>query len=131
MTGKDLGYKPGEVEKVKFEYFPLGIVFNKGLVERDKKEGLKKIKKYWRQNWRTLKSNWRSKTNKEVNFKNVSFKNKLIFESSKIYNEIKEQNKKIDYTKLVYHCLRKHYYNFPISLSYEILLKIFIMLTFH
>ena len=46
MTGKNLGYKPGEVEKVKFEYFPLGIVFNKGLVERDKKEGLKKIKKY-------------------------------------------------------------------------------------
>ena len=43
MTGKDLVYKPGEVEKVKSEYFPLGIVFNKGLVESDKKEGLKKI----------------------------------------------------------------------------------------
>ena len=42
-----------------------------------------------------------SKTDKEIDFKNVSFKNKLNPESIKSYNEIKEQNKKIDYTKLV------------------------------
>ena len=28
MTGKDLGYKPGVVEKVKFEYSPLGEALN-------------------------------------------------------------------------------------------------------
>ena len=32
--------KPSTVEQVKFEYSPLGKVFNKGLSEEDKKEGL-------------------------------------------------------------------------------------------
>ena len=42
MTGEDLGYKPDVIQKTKFEYSPLGIVFNKGLDESDKKEGLLK-----------------------------------------------------------------------------------------
>ena len=42
MTGKDLGYKPGVVEKAKFEYSPLGKVFNKGLGKEDKKQELLK-----------------------------------------------------------------------------------------
>ena len=42
MTGKDLGYKPGVVEKAKFEYSSLGKVSDKGLDEKDKKEGLLK-----------------------------------------------------------------------------------------
>ena len=37
---KDLGYKPGVVGKAKFKYSPLGKVFNKGLDEKYKKEGL-------------------------------------------------------------------------------------------
>ena len=46
LTGEDLRYKPGVVEKAKFEYFPLGSkAFNKGLDEKDKKEGLLKILK--------------------------------------------------------------------------------------
>ena len=40
LTGEDLGLKPSTVEQVKFEYSPLGKVFNKGLSEDDKKEGL-------------------------------------------------------------------------------------------
>ena len=36
LTGEDLRYKPGVVEKAKFEYSPLGKVFNKGLDEKDK-----------------------------------------------------------------------------------------------
>ena len=39
---KDLGYKSDVIEKAKFEYSPLGKVFNKGLNESDKKEGLLK-----------------------------------------------------------------------------------------
>ena len=31
LTGEDLGYKPGVVEQDKFEYSPLGQVFNKRL----------------------------------------------------------------------------------------------------
>ena len=38
MSGEDLGYKAGVVEKANFEYSPLSKVFNKGL--DDKKEGL-------------------------------------------------------------------------------------------
>ena len=30
-TGEDLGYKPDVVQNTKFEYSPLGQVFNKGL----------------------------------------------------------------------------------------------------
>ena len=44
LTGEDLGYKPHVIQKAKFEYSPLGKVFNKGLDENDKKEGvLKKL----------------------------------------------------------------------------------------
>ena len=35
LTAKDLGYEPSAPEKEKFEYFPLGKFFNKGLDEDD------------------------------------------------------------------------------------------------
>ena len=40
MTGEDLGYRPSVLEQAKFEYSPLGKIFNKGLDKDDKKEGL-------------------------------------------------------------------------------------------
>ena len=40
LTGEDLGLKPSTVKQTKFEYSPLGKIFNKGLSEDDKKEGL-------------------------------------------------------------------------------------------
>ena len=42
LTGEDLGLKPSTVEQAKFEYSPLGKIFNKGLDKDDKKEGLSK-----------------------------------------------------------------------------------------
>ena len=45
LSGKYLGYKPDVIEKAKFEYSPLGKVFNQGLDESDKKEELLKILK--------------------------------------------------------------------------------------
>ena len=42
LTGEDLGYKPDPVQKAKFEYSPLGQVFNKGLATDEKQEGLLK-----------------------------------------------------------------------------------------
>ena len=46
LTGEDLGYKPSVVEQDKFEYSPLGKIFNKRLDkdEDNKKELLKKLK---------------------------------------------------------------------------------------
>ena len=40
LTGEDLGLKPSTVEQTKFEYSPLGKIFNKGLSEGNEKEGL-------------------------------------------------------------------------------------------
>ena len=42
LTKKDLGYKPDAVEKIKFEYSPIGKVFTDGLAkqEKSKKVGL-------------------------------------------------------------------------------------------
>ena len=42
LTGEDLVYKPYVIQKAKFEYSPLSKVFDKGLDESDKKEGLLK-----------------------------------------------------------------------------------------
>ena len=45
LTGKDLGLKPSTLEQTKFEYSPLGKIFNNGLHKDDKKVGfLKRLK---------------------------------------------------------------------------------------
>ena len=40
LTGEDLDLKPCTVEQARFEYSPLGKIFNKGLDKDDQKEGL-------------------------------------------------------------------------------------------
>ena len=56
LTGEDLGLKPSTAEKAKFEYSSLGKIFNKGLSEEDKKEGLlKKLKNIEDRNEQLLK----------------------------------------------------------------------------
>ena len=42
MAGEDLDLKPSTVAQAKFEYSPLGKIFNKGLSEDDNKEWLLK-----------------------------------------------------------------------------------------
>ena len=37
LTCEDLDLKPSTVEQARFEYSPLGNIFNKGLIEEDKK----------------------------------------------------------------------------------------------
>ena len=129
MNGKDLGYKPAIIQKAKFEYSPLGKVFNKGLDESDKKEELlkrlKNIEGKNKQQLDAIKDQGKNqlqiltkKTNQIDKFENVSFRNKLDSEAKKVFDEIKEQGKKIDYTKLV--CIGssvKHHYDFTIYLD--------------
>ena len=38
LTGEDLDIKPSTIEQAKFEYSPLGKIFNTGLSEYDKKK---------------------------------------------------------------------------------------------
>ena len=56
LTGENLGYKPDVVQKAKFEYSPLGQVFNKGLEKDEKQVGLLKRLK-----------NTEDKTDKQLN----------------------------------------------------------------
>ena len=59
LTGEDLGLRPSTVEQVEFEYSPLSKIFNKGLSENDKKEGLFKRLK-------NIKSKIKSEDKKEL-----------------------------------------------------------------
>ena len=45
LTSEDFGLKPSTIEQTKFEYSPLGKIFNKGLDKNDQKEGLLKRSK--------------------------------------------------------------------------------------
>ena len=40
LTGEYLSLKPSTIEQTKFEYSPLGKIFNKGLAKDNQKEGL-------------------------------------------------------------------------------------------
>ena len=40
LSDEDLSSKPSTIDQIKFEYSPLGKVFNRELCEDDKKEGL-------------------------------------------------------------------------------------------
>ena len=42
LTGEDLRYRQNPIQKAKFEYSPLGHVFNKGLTTGERSEGLLK-----------------------------------------------------------------------------------------
>ena len=37
LTGEDFGLKPSNIEQTKFEYSPLGKIFNKGLEKEEAK----------------------------------------------------------------------------------------------
>ena len=57
LAGEDLDLKPSTVAQAKFEYSPLGKIFNKGLIENDKKEGIfKKLKNIENKNKEQLKA---------------------------------------------------------------------------
>ena len=56
LTCEDLDLKPSTIEQAKFEYSPLGKIFNKGLGKDDKKEGLfKRLKNIEDKNEEQLK----------------------------------------------------------------------------
>ena len=87
LTGEDLGHRPSAVEQVKFEYSPLGKVFNKGLSENDKKEGiLKGLKNIKDKNEELI--NIFSATNKAFKNKTNNQSNKLIYNANLNFTEL-------------------------------------------
>ena len=109
LTDLDLGYKPDPIQKAKFEYSPLGELFNKGLDKNEKQEGLlKKLKNIEDktnnqsdlvrdQGYRQLGKIERSLSNKEVvgfyegtNKGIKDLENKIIKETSENINDEKK-----------------------------------------
>ena len=99
LTGEDLGLKPSTIEQAKFEYSPLGKIFNKGLSEDDKKEGiLKRLKNIEDKNEKLLEV--KNKTNENIK-EVIDFVNQpLSFEAKELINEFKVIQKNVDYKKL-------------------------------
>ena len=56
LTSDGVDYKPSAAKKAKFEYYPLGRVFNQGLKDEDKKGLVKRIKNIEDKNEELLKS---------------------------------------------------------------------------
>ena len=107
LTGEDLDLKPSTIEQAKFEYSPVGKVFNKGLSEDDKKEGvlkgLKNIKDKKEELINTLNAtNKASKSNvltyntkySFVKLKNIDDIKKLLLDL--MFNLMKEHHKKLN-----------------------------------
>ena len=88
LTGEDLDLKPSTVEQAKFEYSPLGKIFNKGLSEEDKKEGLfKRLKNIKDKNEELI--NTRSTTNKAFKNKTNNQSKKIIYNGNHSFAELK------------------------------------------
>ena len=92
LTGEDLGLKPSTVEQAKFEYSPLGKIFNKGLDKDDKKEGLfKRLKNIKDTNLTQLQA-IRDQGEKQLKeLKNIDKSNTL-----KAIDEIRRKNQEAD-----------------------------------
>ena len=111
LTGEDLGLKPSTVEQAKFEYSPLGKIFNKGLDKDDQKEGLFKrlenikdkneeqlqaIKDQGEKQLKELKNIDKSKTLKAIG--EISKKND---EANKLLSEFRKIDETLDNAELV------------------------------
>ena len=100
LTGEDLNLKPSTVEQAKFEYSPLGRIFNKGLnKDEDKKEGLlKRLKNIEDKNEKPLEV--KNKANENIKEVTDFVDQPLSFEAKELINEIKTIQKNVDYRKL-------------------------------
>ena len=95
LTGEDLGLKPSTAEQEKFEYSPLGKIFNKGLSKDDKKEGIQKILKNIddKNNTQLLAIEDEGKKQLEE-FKNINLGTKPL-KTISFFSTIREKEKKL------------------------------------
>ena len=90
LTGEDLDYKPDAVEQARFEYSPLGKIFNKGQKEEDKKEGLLKRQKNIEEQLKAIKSKTDIKSQIDL------FNEELTLEAVALLKEIKNIGDNVD-----------------------------------
>ena len=106
LTGEDLGLKPSTIEQAKFEYSPLGKIFNKGLSEDDKKEGvLKGLKNIKDKNEELI--NTLSATNKTSKSDVLKYNTKYSFVKLKNIDDIKKLP-----LDLMYSLMKEHHKKF-------------------
>ena len=99
LTGEDLEYKPDVVQKAKFEYFPLGQVFNKGLKTDEKQEGLlKRLKNIEDKTDKQMEENKGNQLG--IKFIVYTVKEKLSQEAKNMLEKLNYQEKLINYQKL-------------------------------
>ena len=94
-----MGYKPDVVQKAKFEYSPLGQVFNKGLGKDEKQVGLlKRLKNIEDKTDNQLKEN----KDNQLGIKSIGYtvKEELSREAKIILEKLNNQEKLINYKKL-------------------------------
>ena len=106
LRGEDLGLKLTNIEQAKFEYSPLGKIFNKGLSEDDKKQGLfrrlkniedkseKQLKAIENKNEKQLDANLKS-------LKSISYFSQLSKKARELFEKIKNEKNDIDPEKFV------------------------------
>ena len=103
LTGEDLNLKPSTIEQAKFEYSPLGKIFNKGLSEDDKKEGvLKGLKNIKDKNEELI--NTLSATNKASKSDVLTYNTKYSFVKLKNIDDIKKLP-----LDLMFNLMKEHY----------------------
>ena len=108
-------------------------VFNEGL-EGDRKEGLlRRLKNLEDVNKKQLEKQLKTIKNdsyNEIIVKRLKFINRLGPDAIEILDEIKEQDKEIDYTKLVCTHRNGKVYGFNIFRRLGVLLEVFILVIF-
>ena len=113
LVGEDLALQPSTVEEARFEYSPLGEIFNKGLKEEGKNEGLlKRLRNIEDKNEDKLKA-------KEV----TDFVEELLsLEGKLLIEEIEITQKDVDCSKLKVSGGNKITYDFS---DYELFKELF------
>ena len=108
LTGEDLGYKPDVIQKAKFEYSPLGKVFNKGMDESDKKRTFEKIEGKNEQQLEAIKDQGERQSEAISSYDAINKSQKIEFDSDKNQevNELVDEVK--DYKNKKYECFHSN-----------------------
>ena len=133
LTTEDLGLKPSTIGQARFEYSPLGKIFNKRLDKDDKKEGLfKRLKNIENTQKNLIKDDdnesiyytprsefddkddkyKKTQQNNKIDTKSTTFFNYLKSLSQKAKDEIEDADDNIDNNKLLFIGSNKKKFNF-------------------
>ena len=95
LTGKDLGLKSMTVQQTKFEYSPLGKMFNKGLSKDDKKGLFKRLKNIEDKNEKQLKAiedkNEKQLDTNSKSLKSISYFSQLSTKAKELFEKLQKK----------------------------------------